>query len=30
MKSRIGTRDRLVAATCAQSVAGRQEGKAKM
>jgi hypothetical protein len=30
MKSRIGTRDHLVAATCAQSAAGRREGKAKM
>jgi len=30
MKSRIGTRNHLVAATCAQSAAGRREGKAKM
>jgi hypothetical protein len=30
MKSRIVTRDRLVAATCAQSVAGHREGKAEM
>jgi len=30
MKSRIGRRDHLVAATCAQSAAGRREGKAKM
>ena len=30
MKSRIGTRDHLVAATCAQSAVGRREGKAKM
>ena len=30
MKSRIGTRNHLVAATCAQSTAGRREGKAKM
>ena len=30
MKSRIGTRDDSVAATCDQSAAGRREGKAKM
>jgi hypothetical protein len=30
MKSRIGTCDHLVAATCAQSAPGRREGKAKM
>jgi hypothetical protein len=30
MKSLIGTCDHLVAATCAQSAAGRREGKAKM
>jgi hypothetical protein len=30
MKSRIGTRDYLVAATCAQYATGRREGKAKM
>jgi hypothetical protein len=30
MKSRIGTRDHLAAVTCAQSAAGRREGKAKM
>jgi hypothetical protein len=30
MKSRIGTRDHLVAATCAQSAARRGEGKTKM
>ena len=30
MKSRIGTRDDPVAATCDQSAAGRREGKAKM
>jgi len=28
MKSRIGTRDESVAATCGQSAAGRREGKA--
>ncbi len=30
MKSRIGTRDHSVAATCARSAAGRREGKASM
>jgi acyl-CoA synthetase (AMP-forming)/AMP-acid ligase II len=30
VKSRIGTREFLVAATCAQPLAGRREGKAKM
>ena len=30
MKSRIGTRDDSIAATCAQSAVGRREGKAKM
>jgi len=30
MKSRIGTRDDSVAATCGQSAAGRREGKASM
>jgi hypothetical protein len=30
MKSRIGTLNHLVAATCAQSAAGRRERKAKM
>jgi hypothetical protein len=30
MKSRIGTRDHLVAAACGQSAAGRRAGKAKM
>jgi hypothetical protein len=30
MKSRVGRRDHLVAATCAQSAAVRREGKAKM
>jgi hypothetical protein len=30
MKSRIGTRDDSVAATCGQSAPGRREGKAKM
>ena len=30
MKSRIGTRDDSVAATCDQSAAGRREGKASM
>ena len=30
MKSRIGTRDHLVAATCGQFAARRGEGKAKM
>ena len=30
MKSRIGTRDHLAAATCAQSAARHREGKAKM
>ena len=30
MKSRIGTRDHLVAATYAQSAPGRREGEAKM
>jgi hypothetical protein len=30
MKSRIGTRDDSVAATCGQSPAGRREGKASM
>ena len=30
MKSRIGTLDHLVAATCAESAPGRREGKAKM
>ena len=30
MKSRIGTRDDSVAATCDQSAAGRPEGKASM
>jgi len=30
MKSLIGTRDHLVAATCAQPATGRREGKAKM
>jgi hypothetical protein len=30
VKSRIGTRDDLVAATCGQCAARRREGKAKM
>jgi hypothetical protein len=30
MKSRIGTRDDSIAATCDQSAAGRREGKASM
>jgi hypothetical protein len=30
MKSRIGTRDDSVSATCDQSVAGRRKGEAKM
>ena len=30
MKSRIGTRDDSIAATCGQSAAGRREGKASM
>jgi hypothetical protein len=29
-QSRIGTRGHLLATTCAQSAAGRREGKAKM
>ena len=29
-QSRIGTRDHLLTTTCAQSAAGRREGKAKM